>query len=394
MTDTNIKRSYYLFTLLHILPLSLVFTTYVIFLQENNMTSTQIGWIGAVFMITMFLFEIPTGIVADIFGRKASIVIGNILIIFGPVIYYCTDTFAWFVIAEASLGLGACFTSGAIDAWLKDSLDQNGNSHNLTDIMSNREIFFRVSLIIGGVTGSLIAIYDTRIVWLITAILQTIGSILVFVIIQEKYFKRQTITWKTAFTQIKNIAVDSFTFGIKNEKIFFLIIAFSIFSFACQPLNYLWAPSAKEHLGVASLSYLWIIMNIFMATGAVITKKISSKRFTDVKIMTIGTTVASLSIIIGSLFGNMIIIFSGLMINELGRGMYIPANNSFLQNNIPSSKRATISSFMSMMGKFGCAAGWLLAGIAHEYLSFTTIWVISGFFYLTVVVFLLKIKKT
>lgn len=80
--------------------------------------------VGTVMELAVFLFEVPTGIVADIHSRRLSIVIGQAVMGFAIII---VGSFAvtWAILAAWALwGIGYTFTSGAQDAWLADEVGE------------------------------------------------------------------------------------------------------------------------------------------------------------------------------------------------------------------------------------------------------------------------------
>jgi MFS transporter, DHA3 family, tetracycline resistance protein len=94
----------------------------VYFVQTVGMSPLQLVLVGTFMELTIFVCEIPTGIVADVVSRRLSIVIGYLVM--GAAIVFCgLVAEPWAVMAAWSLwGLGYTFTSGAEDAWLADEI--------------------------------------------------------------------------------------------------------------------------------------------------------------------------------------------------------------------------------------------------------------------------------
>lgn len=84
----------------------------------------QLTLIFTVFTITILVFEIPTGIVADVFSRRLSVVIGFVLMGIGAVIEGVLPVFGWVLLAQVVWGIGFTFISGARDAWIADEIGQ------------------------------------------------------------------------------------------------------------------------------------------------------------------------------------------------------------------------------------------------------------------------------
>ncbi len=104
---------------------TLAFTVAAVFyVTEVGMSPLELVLVGTVMELAVFLFEVPTGIVADIYSRRLSIVIGEAVMGFAIII---VGSFAvtWAILAAWALwGIGYTFTSGAQDAWLADEVGE------------------------------------------------------------------------------------------------------------------------------------------------------------------------------------------------------------------------------------------------------------------------------
>jgi DHA3 family tetracycline resistance protein-like MFS transporter len=94
----------------------------VYFVTTVGMSPLQLVLVGTFMELTVFVFEVPTGIVADLYSRKLSVVIG-FLVMGAAIVFVGAVPEAWAVIAGWSVwGFGYTFTSGAADAWLADEI--------------------------------------------------------------------------------------------------------------------------------------------------------------------------------------------------------------------------------------------------------------------------------
>src|SRR4051794_24367016 len=94
----------------------------VYFVTTVGMSPLQLVLVGTFMELTVFLFEVPTGIVADVYSRRLSVVIGT-FVMGAAIVFVGSVPEAWAVIAGWSLwGFGYTFTSGAADAWLADEI--------------------------------------------------------------------------------------------------------------------------------------------------------------------------------------------------------------------------------------------------------------------------------
>jgi MFS transporter, DHA3 family, tetracycline resistance protein len=101
----------------------LVFTVNLIYqVQVAHLNPLQLVLVGTVLEGTAFLFEVPTGIVADVYSRRLSIIIGTFLLGVGLALQGVVPEFGVILLAQVIWGIGYTFTSGATEAWLTDEI--------------------------------------------------------------------------------------------------------------------------------------------------------------------------------------------------------------------------------------------------------------------------------
>jgi DHA3 family tetracycline resistance protein-like MFS transporter len=89
-----------------------------------ELTPLQLVLVGTVLELSIFLFEVPTGVIADVYSRRLSIIIGYIIIGAGFILEGSIPTFLAIALGQALWGLGYTFTSGATEAWLSDEVGE------------------------------------------------------------------------------------------------------------------------------------------------------------------------------------------------------------------------------------------------------------------------------
>lgn len=90
-----------------------------------GLTPVQLILVGTTLEISAFLFEVPTGIVADVYSRRLSIIIGYILMGLGFLVEGFFPSFLPILLAQVIWGLGYTFTSGARQAWITDEVGED-----------------------------------------------------------------------------------------------------------------------------------------------------------------------------------------------------------------------------------------------------------------------------
>ncbi len=128
MTRLQIKdpyRVYISMCFLSQLFFTFIFTVNLLYhVKMVGLSPLQLVLVGTVLELTVFLFEIPTGVVSDLKSRKLSIVIGYFLIGFGFLMEGLFPFFISVLLAQVAWGIGYTFTSGAQQAWIADEIGE------------------------------------------------------------------------------------------------------------------------------------------------------------------------------------------------------------------------------------------------------------------------------
>jgi DHA3 family tetracycline resistance protein-like MFS transporter len=90
-----------------------------------GLTPVQLILVGTTLEVSAFLFEVPTGIVADVYSRRLSIIIGYVLMGAGFLVEGLFPSFLPILLAQVIWGLGYTFTSGASQAWISDEIGED-----------------------------------------------------------------------------------------------------------------------------------------------------------------------------------------------------------------------------------------------------------------------------
>ena len=131
------------------LSFSFFFSTYTIFLMSRGMDLLQINLINGFFMISIFFMEIPTGAIADSFGRKISIVCGCLILSISFLVYFLSSSFWGFVLAEIIGAVSLALLSGSTEAWVVDSLKFYGYDGGFKNVFRRSFQAKQIGIMIG-----------------------------------------------------------------------------------------------------------------------------------------------------------------------------------------------------------------------------------------------------
>ncbi|MDA3930936.1 MAG: MFS transporter [Prolixibacteraceae bacterium] len=128
----------------------------MLFLLEKGMSYSQIGILYAVKELSLNLFEIPSGIIADAWGRKYTLASSFLVFIISYVIFYFSESFALFLVAFVFFGIADAFRTGIHKAMMTDYLEINGWISYRTMYYGNTRAWSQRGLAVSSLLGGVI----------------------------------------------------------------------------------------------------------------------------------------------------------------------------------------------------------------------------------------------
>src|ERR671910_521731 len=134
----RIQRTYLTLILGNTVAASFIWGINTLFLLDAGLSNLEAFAANAFYTAGMVIFEVPTGVVADTWGRRVSFLLGTITLAGATLLYYFlwvaeSPFWAWAVVSVL-LGLGFTFFSGAVEAWLVDALATTGFTGDLETV--------------------------------------------------------------------------------------------------------------------------------------------------------------------------------------------------------------------------------------------------------------------
>src|SRR5215211_1635876 len=154
---SNIPR-YSIYTALKGVGFGLFLPIWVIYLQQQRgLSLSQAALIDVTFFVAAALAELPTGIVADRFGRKTSMTAGAALMSLGVLGWTFAPTLPLIIIAYVAMGVGITFLSGAEDAFFYETVRLSGRGEDYARLLGRVSATFPGALALGSVASGFLA---------------------------------------------------------------------------------------------------------------------------------------------------------------------------------------------------------------------------------------------
>lgn len=141
---------------------SLVMPIIVLFYEKHGLGLHDVFILKSVYSVAAVTLEIPSGYLADVWGRKKCLVSGCILFFIGYLVYSFTSSFAAFLGAELLLGIGQTLVNGADSALLYDTTVHYKRENEYLKYEGRITMIGNFAEAFAGIFGGLLAVYSLR----------------------------------------------------------------------------------------------------------------------------------------------------------------------------------------------------------------------------------------
>jgi predicted MFS family arabinose efflux permease len=362
-SDARLERDLRLFQVFRFLSTSYLFIPVLVrFFQERGLDFTQIALLNSVYAITAIVFEVPTGALADRFGRRRAMVLGALLMAAGCLVDFRGLTFWTFAVGEGLLALGMTLTSGADSAYLYDLLRSAGRSHQYRRMEGSataaKLMGAAAALFLGGLVGR----HSTAYTYAATAAVCALAAVVAALMSERRAFGTTEGDGEAGLVPAMAeagravLAVPSLRFAVGFSVLVFTLLRMGL---------YLYPP----YLDSAGLDIAWAgaVLAALSVAGAVGAQHIERvRRFFGESRLVWGlpVAIAATYLLLGRFAATWGVVL--LAVQSVANGIYSPLSKELLNREITdSARRATVLSFESMarrlaFGAFAPVAGLLI----------------------------------
>ncbi|MCZ9882684.1 MFS transporter [Arthrobacter sp. B2a2-09] len=396
----KIQSIFLTLTLGNTLAASFIWGINTLFLLDAGLSNLEAFAANAFFTAGMVVFEVPTGVVADGWGRRVSFLLGTVTLAGSTYLYYLlwqhSAPFWWWAVVSVLLGLGFTFFSGAVEAWLVDALRFTGYEGGLETVLGRGQMVSGAAMLAGSVAGGVIAqATNLGVPFLIRVGVLLAMFVVAFLLMRDVGFTPERSAHPLKATRaVVDASIEN---GLKNPPVRYVMLAapFSagvgIYVFyALQPylLQLFGDPHAYSVAGLAAA-----IVAGAQVLGGWIAPRIRRlvRKRTTVLILS-GVVSASVLVVLGftSVFW---VALALLTFWAMVASAATPVRQAYVNDMIPSKQRATVLSFDSLMGSSGGVVVQPLLGRAADVYGYSTSLAISGVIELIAVPFLLASRR-
>jgi len=365
------EKLYYFINFCDSFFFSLATVTYGVYaVRHGHLEAYELLLIGTAMELAIFITEVPTGIIADRYTRKGSILIGLFVMSASIAIVGLSPTFTGIGLGMFSWGIGYSFISGAQEAWLSDEVGETKANKAFIKAaqwqMTGGVFSIIPSIILAGI--------NPHLPFITAAVFYALLMVFLSVHMHEKGFIRSGNNVKRSLS----IFPDGFWSRLKGNNLMLIGIVTSICIAVTMETSMRFMPHVMLNLqnmpsipfmnyitfGTSSnaesseLGWFGIIegggyLSALLGTFCV-GKLVNTERLTSIsRALTLLTLLASLSaLLFGTANGFLVALFSYWLLIAVEESMY-PIRIAFVNRGVQSSERATLISIINQATSFG-----------------------------------------
>ena len=380
------------------LAASLIWATNTIFvMQVGGLTIFEAMLVNAIYLVAQVVFEIPTGVVADTIGRKASYLISIATILVSTLLYVLTPTMGWgftgFAVASVLIGIGFTFQTGAVDAWLVDALDNTGYDQPKDRVFALGQMTSGAGMLAGSLLGGLLGQVNLALPYVLRAVLLLGAFVVVAVLFKDLGFQSRPLSASTFGAETRTIFSAGVRYGWRDRVVRPLLFVSLVGGVFYMFAFYSWQPFVLQLLGRNAVWLLGLVQAGIAAVGIAgnaLVKPImrtGACRRHPGRVLAVASLISALLVLaigaVGVLTKQPGVVPAAIAIVlwllwGVVFGVAGPVRQGYINENIPSEQRATVLSLDAFFGDVGGGAGQPALGWISQQASIAAGWLVGG----------------
>jgi DHA3 family tetracycline resistance protein-like MFS transporter len=351
------------------LPSYVLVAVYLV--TEVGLSPLQLVLVGTVMEVAVFLFEVPTGVVADTYGRKLSLIVSFVIQGAAWMLVGAVPSFWVILLAWALWGFGETFMSGAYEAWITDEV----GADRVGPILLRGTRISYLGALAGLGLGVAIAAYDLRLAIVLGGAVVVAAGLACIVVMPETGFQpRPREVGRPPVRELAATARDGARFA-RGRPLVLLLLSVGLFVGASsESFDRLWEAHFIRDIGLPALGSLepiwWFgLFGAGMLLAGLVASTVMIRRFERASNPALARTLFVLTFVevVGFIaFGlarGIALAVTALLVTQLARSLVRPVYMTWLNQQITdSSVRATVISIAGQADAVGEAGGGPLLG--------------------------------
>lgn len=337
----------------------------VMFWRTFGLTMLDIMVLQLVFCIALAVFEVPSGYLADCYGRAKTIACGSLAMSAGAALYLVSEGFWGFLVSEIFFAFGLSMLSGADQAILYDTLAELGDAKNFGKIWGRLSCAEMLGAAAYGIAGSMVYMQSPRLPYGIAALIFA-GLFVLSLTLYEAREDRSVLPELRQNPGLKNIIRNHV---LSSPRLMMLFLWSGVLVAALQCAFWLYQPYWEEcGISVLSFGVLFALLNLVSALSAAYAHRLSA-RFGLERCLIVATVLLGVSFMLALPLAGMTAGALIVMVHQIVRGgmrIWLP---EMINAEVPSAVRATVLSVRGLSDRAIYGLALLPMGLSADHLG-------------------------
>lgn len=333
-----------------------------------GLSPLQLVLVGTVLELSILLFEVPTGIVADMYSRRLSIIIGYVLIGVGFLLEGSLAFFLPIILGQILWGIGYTFTSGATQAWISDEIGEVRANRAFLRANQLGQATALLGLGAGALIGSLRVSLPIQVGG---GLILALAVVLAFLMPENGFQpapRKERHTWQ--------VFRATFTDGIaairRRPALLDILLIGLFFGLYSEGFDRLWTKLILDNFTFPALfqPVVWLSglraagMMVSIAATEVASRRTDTTNHIRIARALMGITIVLIAGLIGFAQARWLIgLVAAYWIIYVSRNLINPLYTAWVNQKLDSTVRATVLSMSSLVDAIGQVAGGPLIGL-------------------------------
>ena len=371
------ERVYIAFNLLASLCFGLVFTVNTLFYATTvHLDPLQLVLVGTVLELSIFLFEVPTGIVADVFSRRLSIVIGYALIGCSFVLEGVIPALWTVLVSQFLWGLGYTFTSGATQAWLSDEI---GATHAARVFLRTARLEQGFGFVVLPISILLAITSNIRVPIVLGGLGFILLSVFLHLFMTEQGFRPTPRENRNTWQQMRHTFFEGWRVVLSKPGLQWILVVTVILGAASESFDRLWQvhllsfqfPSfgILNNLNLEQTRLVWFgliglgLSLVVMPLIHILERRVNTTSFQTTARALLGLNFGLIAFLCVFAFApNFALALAGYIGARAGRTLIEPLSQAWINQGLEPQTRATVLSMNGQADAIGQMAGGPVIG--------------------------------
>ncbi len=382
----GLERTYYLTQGLFWLATALPAALLVLLAQNRGVTLGQIGLLFGAYALTAAVCEVPSGMLADAWGRKRTALLAYTLMIAAQTLLIFAFSLPLLLVWALLYGVGRALVSGALEAWFVDEIERAAPGTNVQPLFAKVGTVELLALTLGTLLGGVLpklftGLPEGAVLSPLSAVLLVSVGVKVILVGVVLWGVKETLPEKTSHTGFRKLFSNTFKLSHRNPALRLLFGSALAGGFALAGLETFWQPRFADLLGPDTVILSVILAGSFGVgmlgnLASIPLCRLFAERYARVAALMQG--LGGLTLIVLALQTRALPAVLLFWLVYLTLGVSGSPRQTLLNRAVPSDARAALLSVSSLMTYVGFFVGSVILGRLAEQVSVSAAWGVAG----------------